>query len=75
MRCLRSGEDAGMLHGAVNRISSEGMVPPSPLIQAFCLLVSPFFLNFLSQLPSLPFIGDKHRCAAGPVLWEQRQAE
>lgn len=48
---------------------------PSLLIQAFCLLVFPFFLNFVSQLPSLSFMGDRHRCAVGAALGEQRQAE
>jgi len=35
---------------------------PSFLIQAFCLLVSAFFLKFLSQIPSLSFMGDKQAC-------------
>lgn len=64
-----------MLCGTVGVIHSEGMVAPSLLIKALCLFVSLFFLHFLSQLISLSFMGDKHRCAVGAVLGEQRQAD
>lgn len=65
MQLSRSGEDAEILRRAVGGIHLEGMVAPSLLIKALCLFVSVFFLRFLSQLLSLLFRGDKHRCAMG----------
>lgn len=56
-------------------LSIQREVAPSLLIKALCLFVSLFFLHFLSQLISLSFMGDKHRCAVGAVLGEQRQAD